>query len=82
MNASLTFGSDDDHFRWEARASDGRGFGGPGRSDACILVGVYCFCSLQKYSINVAVHIFSTINIHPTKRRVKIWHFSEFIYHI
>ena len=38
VNAALTFWRDDDCFRWEARASDGRGFGRPGRSDASVVV--------------------------------------------
>ena len=38
VNAALTFLRDGDRFRREARASDGRGFGRPGRSDAGVVV--------------------------------------------
>ena len=38
VNAALTFWRDGDRFRREARASDGRGFGRPGRSDAGMVV--------------------------------------------
>ena len=38
VNAALTFRRDGDCFRQEARASDGRGFGRPGRSDAGVVV--------------------------------------------
>ena len=38
VNAALTFWRDGDRFRREARASDGRGFGSPGLSDAGVVV--------------------------------------------
>ena len=38
VNAALMFWTDGDRFRREARASDGRGFGRPGRSDAGMVV--------------------------------------------
>ena len=38
VNAALTFWRDGDRFRREARASDGRGFGRPGWSDAAVVV--------------------------------------------
>ena len=38
VNAALKFWRDGDRFRREARASDGRGFGRPGRSDAGMVV--------------------------------------------
>ena len=38
MNAALMFWRDGDRFRREARASDGRGFGRPGQSDAGVVV--------------------------------------------
>ena len=38
VNAALRFWRDGDRFRREARASDGRGFGRPGRSDAGVVV--------------------------------------------
>lgn len=37
VNAALTFWRDGDRFRREARASDGRGFGRLGRSDAGVV---------------------------------------------
>ena len=38
VNVALTFWRDADRFRREARTSDGRGFGRPGRSDAGVVV--------------------------------------------
>ena len=43
VNAALTFWRDGDHFRREARASDGRGFGRLGRPNA----GVVVICELM-----------------------------------
>ena len=57
VNAALSFWRDGDHLKREVHASDGRGFGRPGRSD----VGVVVKCEvMDDEPLNCMRHVLTT----------------------